>query len=44
MGFPFLGKKKDVVDDSDMTENIEVNGNDSTQEVNNDNTDKELPV
>ena len=41
MGFPFLGKKKDVVDDSDMTENIEVNGNDSTQEVNNDNTDKE---
>ena len=41
MGFPFLGKKKDAVDDSDMTENIEVNGNDSTQEVNNDNTDKE---
>ena len=41
MGFPFLEKKKDVVDDSDMTENIEVNGNDSTQEVNNDNTDKE---
>ena len=45
MGFPFLGKKKDAVDGSDTTENLEVNGNDSTREMNNnDNTGKELPV
>ena len=42
MGFPFLGKKKDAVDGSDTTENLEVNGNDSTREMNNnDNTGKE---
>lgn len=42
MGFPFLGKKKDVVDNSDTTENIKVKGNDSTQKMNNnDNTGKE---
>lgn len=42
MGFPFLGKKKDAVDGSDTTENLEVNGNDSTREMNNnDNNGKE---
>lgn len=42
MGFSFLGKKRDAVDGSDTTENLEVNGNDSTREMNNnDNTGKE---
>lgn len=42
MGFQIFGKKKDMVDNSDTPENIEVSGNDSTQEINNnENTDKE---
>lgn len=41
MAFQLFKKEKDMVDNSDTTENIEVNGNDSTQEKNNDDTDKE---
>ena len=42
MGFKIFGKKKDMVDNSDTPENIEVSGNDSTQKINNnENTDKE---
>lgn len=42
MGFKIFGKKKDMVDNSDTPENIEVSDNDYTQEINNnENTDKE---